>query len=139
MVGLFVLGIFLMENMDQIPELDKWLLLPCQLPNKYFIDVMSETDKVAAAAGTTLMTLLPALLVFGPFPTAEISAMIRFSTWPALITSGFTLGLATSKMVTLGKNRILRVTDLCTPSTIGYYGWSPINQQYQDKTNRGLV
>lgn len=114
-----------MEDLNRMPVLDAWLLLPCQDSTNNLVANMTETDKVAGAAGTTLMTLLPALLVFGPFPTAEISTMIAFSTWPALITSGFTLGLAASKMVTLGKNRILRVMDLCTQGMIEYYGWAP--------------
>lgn len=134
-LGLFFSGFLVTKHLQRIPELDKWFLSPCQKTNNDLVNKMTETDKVAAAAGTTLMTLLPALLVFGPFPTAEIRAMMPFSTWPALITSGFTLGLATSKMVTLGKNRIVRVVDLCTPSIIGYYGCTPIDRHCQAITD----
>lgn len=112
-----------------IVELDALYLKPCK-PYERLLADLSETEKVAGAAATTLMTLLPALLVFGPFPTAEISAMIACSTWPAFVTAGFTLGLSTSKMITLGKNRIIRVIDLCTRDIIENYGWNPINDSY---------
>lgn len=135
MLGLFVAGHFVVSYFFRIHSFITRVPLSCGGMNDYISSQMSETEKIDAAAGTTLITLLPALLVFGPFPTAEISAMISYSTWTALITSGFTLGLATSKMVTLGKNRILRVIDLCMPSIIGYYGWTPIGHNYHAITN----
>lgn len=138
MLGLFLIGYFVIQNISAILEFELQLLATCLEYNNFFLSRMSEADKVATAAGTTLVTLLPALLVFGPFPTAEISAMICYSTWPAVITSGFTLGLATSKMVTIGKNRLLRVIDLCIPSTIEYYGLTPINHDNKTITKSGL-
>lgn len=83
---------------------------------------LSEADKMTGAAATTLMTLVPALLVFGPFPTAEIQSIIPYSSLAAFQTVASTMGLSTSSLSTMAKNRIFRVTDFCTPSTIQLYG-----------------
>lgn len=84
----------------------------------------SEIDKVASTAATTVMTLLPALLTFAPFPTARISSLMAFSTGAAILTSAMTLGLSTSKISTLAKDRVMEVKDLCTEATIHFYGRS---------------
>lgn len=109
-------------NIFDIQQLDYIISPSCRETNNLILINTSEIDKVSSAAATTLMSLLPALLVFGPFPTAQIRAMIPYSTAAALLTSGFTLGLATPNISTIGKNRILRVIDLCTEATIRLYG-----------------
>lgn len=109
-------------NLTALDSIDYKLFFRCQEVNNEILVQATEINKVVGAAATTLMTLLPALLVFGPFPTAEIRAMLPYSTGAALITAGFTLGLATSNIATVGKNRILRVADLCSEATIHLYG-----------------
>lgn len=86
------------------------------------LDSLSETEKMTGAAATTLMTLVPGLLVFGPFPTAEIQSIIPYSSVAAFLTVASTMGLSTSSLPTMAKNRIFRVEDFCTPSTIQLYG-----------------
>lgn len=96
----------------------------CREENNAFLVNRTELDKANGAAATTLVTLLPALLIFAPFPSARISSLIVFSTSAALVTSAITLGLATSSIITLPKERILRVIDICTEATISQYGQS---------------
>lgn len=86
------------------------------------INALSETEKMTGAAATTLMTLVPALLVFGPFPTAEIQSIMPYSSLAAFLTVASTMGLSTSRLSTMAKNRIFRVADFCTPRTIELYG-----------------
>lgn len=82
---------------------------------------MTKTRKMTAAAATTLMTLVPVLLVFGAFSAAEIRSTISYSSPVAFLTSAYTFGLGTSKLSTIGKNMILKVADLCTLDTIQLY------------------
>lgn len=94
----------------------------CWGPLDSFIDKLSESEKMTGAAATTLMTLVPALLVFGHFPTAEIQSIMSYSSLAGLLTVACTMGLSTSSLSTMAKNRIFRVADFCTPSTIQLYG-----------------
>lgn len=96
----------------------------CYYNTDDFINNLSETKKMTSAAATTLMTLVPALLVFGPFPTAEIQSIMPYSSLAAFLTVASTMGLSTSSISTMTKNRIFRVADFFTPSTIQLYGKS---------------
>lgn len=81
-----------------------------------------EVSKVASSAASTIMTLLPALLTFAPFPTASISALLAVSTGAALLTSGMGLGLPVTSIYTLSKDKIISVKELCTEDIIRRYG-----------------
>lgn len=84
---------------DRIMGLN-WMPILCFESNNQRIDSLNEIQKAGVAASTTLMTLLPALLIFSPFWTARTGLLIVFSTSAALLTAGFTLGLATSDVMT---------------------------------------
>lgn len=94
----------------------------CLEENNDALSGASEITKASSSAAATLITLLPALLVFGPFPTARIDSLILFSTSAALLTAGLAFGLATSNVKTLRKHKIYKVVDLCTEETIRRYG-----------------
>lgn len=94
----------------------------CKEENIGVIEGYDQLEMANTAASSTLMTFLPALLAFSPFPTARISSLIIFSTSAAILTSAFTLGLATSNISTQPRNRIFSVIRLCTNATIKSYG-----------------
>lgn len=92
--------------------IDQIIRPECLKGNDEVLKSAGEIWKADAAAASTLMTLLPALLIFGPFPTARIGSLIVYSTLASLITAGFTLGLATTNVMTLPKTKLFRVVDL---------------------------
>lgn len=78
------------------------------------LDNTSEFDKLASAVATTVMTLLPALLSFGPLPSARIGSLIYFNAEITFFTAAMTLGLYNTGLITLAKDRIVCVKDLFT-------------------------
>lgn len=116
LLGLFFITWVVIYMQLAIPELGL-VSAGCVEYNNQLLNSSSEITKADSAAASTLMTLLPALLVFGPFRTARISSSIVFSTTAALVTAGFTLGLATTNVMTLPNSKIFNVRDLCTETT----------------------
>lgn len=95
---------------------------PCSNSTNLRLGKTSEFVRLNAAAATTLVTLLPALLTLAPFPIARIRHLVAYSTSAAMITSSMTFGLSTTNISTLAKDRIIRVRDLCMEATIIRYG-----------------
>jgi hypothetical protein len=80
--------------------------------NSYLLN-SSEFDKIGSAAGTTIVTLIPALLSFAPLGMARVGHLIFFNTEIAMMTAAMTLGLLNKGVVTLAKDRLLKAKDLC--------------------------
>lgn len=95
---------------------------PCSNSTNFRLAITTEFSKLNAAAATTLVTLLPALLTLAPFPIAKIRHLVAYSTSAAMITSSMTFGLSTTNISTLAKDRVIRVKDLCMEATIIRYG-----------------
>lgn len=84
------------------------------------LSLTSKITKADSATATTLMTLLPALLVSAPFWTTRISSLIMFSTSATFLTAD-TRNLQYD-MMTLPKKKIFKVSNLCAETTIQRYG-----------------
>lgn len=83
----------------------------------------SEYDKVASAAATTVMTLLPALLTYASLPTARVRGLLFFNIESAMWTAAMTFGLGIRSIATVGKDRVLKVNpDLCGTDIVAMYG-----------------
>ncbi|KAG0634965.1 hypothetical protein HOY80DRAFT_483877 [Tuber brumale] len=86
--------------------------LSCQLDYSYFLSSSSEADKWASGVATTLMTILPSLIAFGPLKTADTQTLYYLDALVALVTCGFTLLFRVDTWTTLPKDKIWRVTDI---------------------------
>ncbi|KAF8244637.1 hypothetical protein K440DRAFT_635860 [Wilcoxina mikolae CBS 423.85] len=78
--------------------------------NKHIQDA-SELNKVGAAAATTIMTLLPALLTFALIPTANIRDLIYTSPWLAFWTAWMTFGLPVVQLDSVSSSKIITASD----------------------------
>ncbi|KAG0129041.1 hypothetical protein HOY82DRAFT_621011 [Tuber indicum] len=100
-------------------------LIPCQLEYNEFLDRSTELDKWASGVATTLMTMLPSMIAFGPLRTADTQTLYYLNTLVALVTCGFTLLFRVDSWTTLRKDRIWRVTDILDEMNIDMiYGYT---------------
>lgn len=133
LASIFVLAVFVctwvvLSPIDLLTyhfTLERLLPADCYTTIDSDLTTKPEIEKMNSAAATTLVTLLPALLTFAPFPMARMTHLIAYSTGAALVTASMTFGLSTPELPTLLRDRIFRVKDLCSEATVKFYGQSP--------------
>ncbi|KAI5808335.1 hypothetical protein BZA77DRAFT_25423 [Pyronema omphalodes] len=86
---------------------------PCWSEMNDILSNTSEYDKVGSSASISLLALLPAVLVLGPVPTAELSNLFIFSPMMGIVTAGMTLGLPVKSVSPTAS--VIKVKDLFLP------------------------